>query len=80
MALYVGFQGELNNGTLCRFSRRAKQWHFVYSCMLGSKPWTPVAVPFSYSRLSFPRQVVESRVESVLWQENGRGEGILLSR
>ena len=28
----------------------------------------------------FPRQVVESRVESVLWQENGRGEGILLSR
>ena len=43
----------------------------MYSCMLGSKPWTPVAVPFSYSR-NIPRQVVESRVESVLWQENGR--------
>ena len=67
MALCVGFRGELNNGTSC-------------IRVLGSKPWTPVAVPFSYSRLSFPRQVVESRVESVLWQENGRGEGILLSR
>ena len=30
-----------------------------------------MTVPFSYSR-SIPRQVVESRVESVLWQENGR--------
>ena len=30
-----------------------------------------MAVPFSYSR-SIPRQVVESGVESVLWQENGR--------
>ena len=39
--------------------------------MFGSKPWTPVTVPFSYS-CSIPRQVVESRVESVLWQENGR--------
>ena len=39
----------------------------MYSCMLDSKPWTPVAVPFSYSR-SIPRQVVES----VLRQENGR--------
>ena len=38
-------------------------------------------MPFSYSR-SIPRQVVESRVESVLWQENGRvtgGEGMLLN-
>ena len=30
-----------------------------------------MAALFSYSR-SIPRQVVESRVESVLWQENGR--------
>ena len=30
-----------------------------------------MAVPFSYTR-SIPRQVVESRVESVLWQEDGR--------
>ena len=30
-----------------------------------------MAVPFSYPR-SIPWQVVESRVESVLWQENGR--------
>ena len=30
-----------------------------------------MTVPFSYSR-SIPRQVVERRVESVLWQENGR--------
>ena len=40
-----------------------------------SKLWTPVAVPFSYSR-SIPRQVVEStaesRVESVLSQEDDR--------
>ena len=43
----------------------------VYSCMFCLKPWTPVTVSFSYSR-SIPRQVVESRVESVLWQENGR--------
>ena len=54
----LGFRGELNNGTL-------------YSCMFGSKLWPPVTVPFSYSR-SIPRQVVESRVESALWQENGR--------
>ena len=30
-----------------------------------------MAVLFRYSR-SIPRQVVESRVESVLWQDNGR--------
>ena len=30
----LGFRGELNNGTS--------------SCMFGSKPWTPVTVPFSY--------------------------------
>ena len=39
--------------------------------MFCLKPWTPVAVPFSYL-LSIPWQVVESSVESVLWQENGR--------
>ena len=32
----LGFRGELNNGTLC--------------ILFGSKPWTPVTVPFSYSR------------------------------
>ena len=30
-----------------------------------------MTVPFSYSR-SISQQVVESRVESVLWQDNGR--------
>ena len=30
----LSFRGELNNGTS--------------SCMFGSKPWTPVTVPFSY--------------------------------
>ena len=33
--------------------------------------WMFEAMAFSYSR-SIPRQVVESRVESVLWQEDGR--------
>ena len=55
-----------------RFTGRVKGWHLVYSCTCGSKLWTPRSGgAFSYSR-SIPRQVVESRVEPVLWQENGR--------
>ena len=57
----LGFRGELNNA-----------WHFVYSCMFASKPWTSL----SYSR-SIPRQVAECRMESVLWQENGRASALV---
>ena len=54
----LGFRGELNNGT--------------FSCMFGLKPWTPVDSALQLLTQYSPRQVVESRVESVLWQENGR--------
>ena len=36
-----------------------------------SKLGTPVGLPFSYPH-SIPRQAVESRVQSVLWKEDGR--------
>ena len=56
----LGFRGELDNGTLC-----------IRVCSVRSHGLHAVTVPFSYSR-SIPRHVVESRVESALWQVNGR--------
>ena len=48
------------------FSRRAKQWQLVYSSMFEARDSSNIALQL------LTQQVVESRVECVLWKEDGR--------